>query len=801
VTSTARLGLLAVSLALLLFPLALPQPGVPTHLKADEGAYYGMALSLAHDGDLRLEVRDVDRYFDELPYGPVNNVILMTRDGWRTVHFGKPWVYSLFAAPLVRLLGLDGMLLTNALLLVAMLWMGAAHLRRHNDEGLAALFAGGFFLLSLALAYTTWLQPEIFSMAAVAACLFLGLPRDEEEGLRRPRRDLALAALSGAALALAVYNKPMVALVGLAPLVGMVRRRRLRAAVAWLAGAAACVAALAAVSLLLTGTPNAYLGVQRGGFTLCGPGLMPVVPADGAQPAAATAAPQPSPPTPGSTPAASPAATAPLPAPADTQPTAGRAAAAAAAASPTGNAWSWLLRVPDTSPSELADNLGYFLWGRHTGLLLYTPFAALAVLLFLLHGRRSLERWVLLASLLTVGLVFLLQISWNWQGGGGFVGNRYFVNVYPAFLFLVTRIRPRAVVTAGYAVGGLLLGPLLLSPFGSPVVEPTLQAHTRSRPLRWFPLELTLRNVPGYYRVPMGDLRVVGRRDVLLPQGEELWVHGADTVELWLLADRPLGRTVWDVRGAAGGNAIHLRFGAEDRAVELGPGQTARVELPAREPDRRWRVKEGTLHAWRLLITSDRGAVRTWTRGQPPPSCRGWPHDPTTEESFYLGAALAYLGDGEHLDDDVYAVEWQRVIAPPRVVSGSRFTVRVAMVNRSAAAWPERGPARVRLSYHWRDASGRVVVSDGRRTELPRRVGPGETVRALQDVVAPAVPGSYVLELDPVFELVSWFGERGARTLRVPIEVVSTAEGGEPAPAATAADGAANAGRAAAEER
>ena len=61
---------------------------------------------------------------------------------------------------------------------------------------------------------------------------------------------------------------------------------------------------------------------------------------------------------------------------------------------------------------------------------------------------------------------------------------------------------------------GLLIGPLLLSPFGLPVPEPTLQAHTRNFPLRLFPLELSLRNIPGYERIGAGGprgLRMVGR--------------------------------------------------------------------------------------------------------------------------------------------------------------------------------------------------------------------------------------------------------------------------------------------------
>src|SRR5688572_10450360 len=143
-----------------------------------------MALSLAHDGDLAFTGDDVDRFFVEFPFRPVNNLILMSADGWRTVSYAKPFVYSLFAAPFARLGGARGMLFFNSLLLVAMVWMGASYLRRHNEAGIAALYASGYFVLSVGFAYVYWLQPEVFSMAAVCACLFLGLPRDgEEEGL------------------------------------------------------------------------------------------------------------------------------------------------------------------------------------------------------------------------------------------------------------------------------------------------------------------------------------------------------------------------------------------------------------------------------------------------------------------------------------------------------------------------------------------------------------------------------------------------------------------------------------------
>ena len=85
----------AVSLFLLIVPLTLPKPGLPVNLKADESAYYLMALSLVHDGDLLVEEKDVERVFLEFPYAPVRNLVVMSDDGWRTVYFSKPLLYPL----------------------------------------------------------------------------------------------------------------------------------------------------------------------------------------------------------------------------------------------------------------------------------------------------------------------------------------------------------------------------------------------------------------------------------------------------------------------------------------------------------------------------------------------------------------------------------------------------------------------------------------------------------------------------------------------------------------------------------
>jgi hypothetical protein len=750
----ASLGLVCLFLFLAAFPPTLVKPGLPVTFKADEAAYYMMAQSLAFDRDLRLGPEDTERVFREFPYRPVRNLIVMTDDGWRSVRYGKPYLYSLAAAPFVALWGANGMLWLNVLLILGMIALGTVWLGRWNEGGPAALFSAGFFLLGAGFAYVFWLQPEVFNMAAVTAALFFGLDRGRPEGggggvgWWRPQ-GVAAAALSGAALALAVYNKPMLAALGLPVVFDLARRRRWAPLAAWIGGAALALAAAAGLAVALTGHATSYLGVERQGVTVCEPGVVPIGPGPGG-------------------------------------------GAAPREERPTGGAWSWIFRVPDVEPAALAENLGYFLWGRHTGLFLYFPFTLGALVLFLVHGRREGRSWVLAGSLAAVALFFLLFIPANWQGGGGFVGNRYFVAATPGFLFLVTRLSPRWLIPAGYLLGGLLLGPMLLSPFGPPVPEPTLQWQVRNAPLRHFPLELSLREVPGYHRVTVGDVAILGRKDVVLPRGDQLWLHAATSVELRLIAGEPLERVRLMVTSVAPDNRVTLELGDAEAERTLGAGESWPVELAPGGAERFHSPAGHVLYSHRLVVTAERGRVRSWTRRFPPDPCPYFPTPEGIEEGFAVGAELTYLGRGEGLDRDVFAVRWGRVEVPERVTAGEEFEVATELVNASGHPWTRAGAARVQLSYHWRTADGELVEWNGLRTPIELPVSPGGAVAVRQRVAAPGRPGRYVLELDPVFEFVAWFSERnGGNVHRAEVEVVAAdgEVGGGSAEVGAAVDG------------
>ncbi len=107
---------------------------------------------------------------------------------------------------------------------------------------------------------------------------------------------------------------------------------------------------------------------------------------------------------------------------------------------------------------------------------------------------------------------------------------------------------------------------------------------------------------------------------------------------------------------------------------------------------------------------------------------------------------------------------------PPIVWANMKRAVVLRLRNAGTATWnTETGD---HLSYHWLTPDGQMVVRDGLRTAYPHEVLPGEVVEVRARVQAPPDAGRYLLEWEPVRELVRWYGPPlGAERLRIPVLV------------------------------
>ena len=582
-----RLVLAFVSLALAGTTAGLDLPRASGgEFWGDGATYYAMAWSLARDLDLRFDAGDLARIRAEYPNGP-QGVFLKRASGGLTVDGGSgfPWVrrvrpdegrlyyakafaHPLVAAPLVRLLGTRGLPLTNALLLSAALWLSLAVLRRRGIGPWTALsVAVGLLLLSVTPVYLVWPTPEIFGLALISAAL----------AAWAAGRPLLAAVLFGVAGYLKPPNVLMAAPLGLEPLLARAGERVLGPGLGRRFGEtlrrgavlAFTAASLYGLNAVVTGELN-YQGGERKTFY----GRFPF---DDAGTAFDTSGAW-----------MTTNQLGPLVAGRDDE---------------SVTVQSGPARNPGEIRESFAWNLGYFWAGRFGGALAYFFPAVLALALFLLGGPRDRAGWPALAAIALSFLAYIWIIPDNWYGGGGTVGNRYFLNLLPAFLFVVPARRVRWVGVGSIAAAAVFLVPVLVSP-----VRHSLRPgdHATRPAFKVLPAELTMLNDLSVFTEPWRKKRPFGfvgneQRHAdpdayflyFMDDGtfgkEEwagragFWMRGGASAEVVVRAFdlAPVERLVLRVAGGPIGDTVTARLGWRSGRATVGPGQVAEIELPA----------------------------------------------------------------------------------------------------------------------------------------------------------------------------------------------------------------------------
>jgi hypothetical protein len=532
----------------------------------DGATYYTMAWSLAEDGDLRYEARDpirvrrefasgaqgifLKRSFGGIAWAPEAGFPWLRRIGEKEprIYFAKPFTYGVMAAPFVRLAGTRGLLIANALGLGLALVLFFVELRRHSGPAAAAAGASVLLFASVAPLYLFWTTPEATSVGLVAA------------GLALWRGGFPLWA--AVVLGIATYSKPpnlfLAIPLGLAPFLDAARPFGRRLGTSLLRGAvlAAAAAACYAGTWAVTGEWNYQGGRERKTF-------YNVLPFE------------------------------------DHKTTFGNSGIWMSTNQVGPSLEGEAARSQGAEPGRSAEefrvsflwNLGWFWIGRFGGLVPYFFPVVVALGLFLTTGPREREGWLALAAVVVSWLFYIWMIPDNWYGGSGTLGNRYFLNVLPAAVFLVPRGRAGLFAALGLA-GFVFVAPLHIAPVRH-ALDPG--EHAKHGAYRYLPAELSMLNDlavfgetwrkkrpygdvdrdPAAYYLYFPDDGAFGREEKDGVAG--FWLRGGSEAEVLLRALEPVRTLTLRLTAGGRGDAVTLRVAGERRVVELGPNETREV--------------------------------------------------------------------------------------------------------------------------------------------------------------------------------------------------------------------------------
>jgi hypothetical protein len=612
----------AIGIVLLTWALTVDFTKVSYGFFSDGSTYYSLAHSIADDFDFEYRREDLVRVWREFPSGPEGIFLKRGRDvdvslgaGFPFVrvtstddpdrarlYYGKSYIYPLVAAPFVFLFGTNGFLVLHVVLITLAFLCAYAFLVARSHPLAALMFAFAYIFVCVAPVYMVWMTPDLFNFAMVTFGYFFWCYKDVVGPNAIPlsaatrvrwflgnRSDVIAAIFIG----IATFSKPTHVLL-IAPLLAsaILRRQWQRTARIGIAFTIVVVGLFGA-NIAITGEWN-YQGGDRRTF-YSGMGGFPFQTEQ------------------------------------NQFETVGDDRA-------TDRILLEVLTGRDAFVDVFRRNLGYFVFGRHTGFAAFYFPGVMAILLFLAATRdRAVWQWLTLAAGVGSAIAFILYMPFTYSGGGGPVGNRYFLGVYPVFLFLTPPLQTAVPALVAMAVSGLFTAQILSNPFYSSFRP---GEHTKTGLFRLLPPELTLVNdlpvnvSPTRARQPLGGtppvLAYFLDDNAYNRENDAFWVRGESRADIMLRApivtetrgegdvSRPLRIPRMQVQLESGPrpNRVVVSSDVETRVVEMAPStqQTFVLEMPyglPYRPDPRF----PTNYVYNLSIESESGFIPLFENG------------------------------------------------------------------------------------------------------------------------------------------------------------------------------------------
>lgn len=581
----------------------------------DAATYYSLGHSLADDFDFQYQRQDLVRVWKEFPGGPEG--LFLKRGSDAHLYYAKSFIYPLFASPFIWLFGTNGFLLFNALLMTASFGCAYAFLSARSHPVAALIFAFAFCFVSVAPVYMIQIAPDFFNFAIVLFAFFFWCYKEvnppvtdttprtwKTRWLLAPRSDVIAAILLGVAM----FSKPTQIML-IAPLAAsaLLRRQWLRTAKISAVFFAVAIG-LFALNVAVTGEWNYQSGDRKTFYSVA------------------------------KTPTGDTRDGFPFQDERHTFDSTGLGDRSG------GGLLTDVLLTHDALLQVFPHNLWYFVVGRHTGFAIYFFPGALAVLLFLWATRdRAIWQWMTFLAGVGSAVVLLLYMPFTYSGGGGPVGNRYFLGSYGVFLFLVPPLETAFAGLVATTISALFVAPILSNPYYA-VTHP--QDHSQSGLFRWLPTELTMVNdlpinvAPTRIRQPLGGsdttkamLAYFIDDNVYNREGNAFWVKGESSTDILLRApieqesqqlgitqSRSLHITKLTATFETGPkpNRIVVSTGGDSRVIDMAPStqQTVELAMPRGMPYK-YDPRFPTNYVYLVSISSSTGFVPMFENGAP----------------------------------------------------------------------------------------------------------------------------------------------------------------------------------------